>query len=96
METLVAAAFVVLTLSHVLYTRWDRAYRSKLPPGPVGLPWIGNLFQLPTDHRERTLSRWRKDFGQLRTRLLGERVRMMFMLYCVQVISSMCHSSTSP
>lgn len=37
----------------------------QLPPGPRGLPIIGNALQLPFDYQERTYFSWAKEFGQL-------------------------------
>ena len=37
----------------------------RLPPGPRGLPIIGNALQLPFDYQERTYVSWAKEFGKL-------------------------------
>ena len=34
-----------------------------LPPGPKGLPLVGNVFDLPTQYECLTYTEWRKTFG---------------------------------
>ncbi|KAJ3745689.1 cytochrome P450 [Lentinula detonsa] len=38
---------------------------SKLPPGPLGLPILGNLFQLPTSRPWLAFDRWTKKYGPI-------------------------------
>ncbi|KAJ3908142.1 cytochrome P450 [Lentinula edodes] len=38
---------------------------SKLPPGPTGLPVIGNLFQLPTSRPWLVFDEWMKQYGPI-------------------------------
>ncbi|KAI0260509.1 cytochrome P450 [Gloeopeniophorella convolvens] len=35
----------------------------RLPPGPVGLPWIGNIFDMPTSREWETFGAWGKRWG---------------------------------
>lgn len=35
-----------------------------LPPGPRGLPFIGNLLSMPTEKEWLTFSRWGNEFGE--------------------------------
>ncbi|KAG5646918.1 hypothetical protein DXG03_001994 [Asterophora parasitica] len=37
--------------------------RHPLPPGPRGLPFIGNALQLPVDHEWFTFAKWGKLYG---------------------------------
>ncbi|KAJ3823037.1 cytochrome P450 [Lentinula raphanica] len=39
--------------------------RSKLPPGPLGLPVFGNLFQLPTSRPWLAFDNWAKQYGPI-------------------------------
>jgi hypothetical protein len=38
--------------------------RGNLPPGPRGLPLLGNVFQMPTDSPWLTVAAWGKKYGQ--------------------------------
>jgi hypothetical protein len=36
-----------------------------LPPGPKGLPLIGNIFDFPKSHEWEMYAKWSKEFGLL-------------------------------
>ena len=60
----VVGSFVLLAISHDLYTRWkDR--RNRLPPGPTPIPFFGNVLQLPRANHHLTLQQWGKKFGNV-------------------------------
>ncbi|KAJ7780309.1 cytochrome P450 [Mycena maculata] len=41
------------------------AYKGKLPPGPPGLPVVGNLLQIPKDRAWLVFTEWRKKYGDI-------------------------------
>ncbi|KAH9849837.1 cytochrome P450 [Lenzites betulinus] len=56
----VIALFLLLIVATV-----GRKIRIKLPPGPRGLPVLGNAHQLPSSFAERTFFKWAKKHGDL-------------------------------
>ncbi|KAF8129583.1 cytochrome P450 [Boletus edulis] len=68
--TLAFGCFVALYLGR-------RAFRSRtpypLPPGPPGLPWVGNVIGINTDAPWLTYAEWARTYGDLvYSRLLGK------------------------
>lgn len=52
--------------AYILYelTNWLAIRRKKrMPPGPVGLPWIGNRNQVPVIKPWRKFKEWNKQYG---------------------------------
>ncbi|EMD40089.1 hypothetical protein CERSUDRAFT_45215 [Gelatoporia subvermispora B] len=46
---------------------------STLPPGPKGLPFIGNLFDMPLDYPWKTFAKWGEEYGDLvSVKVLGQ------------------------
>ena len=49
--------------------------RHKWPPGPQGLPFVGNLFQLDPVQQHLTLQKWGKQYGDVfYIKLLGQNI----------------------
>jgi hypothetical protein len=57
--TVVASCFVAA----FLFDAMKRRGRYRLPPGPPGLPLIGNALQMPTQHEWLTFTTWGKTYG---------------------------------
>ncbi|KAJ3530716.1 hypothetical protein NM688_g7671 [Phlebia brevispora] len=59
-----AVAFVVIT---------SRRRRARLPPGPRGIPLLGNIFDVPKSHEWLTYAKWSRQYGSaiLYLNLLG-------------------------
>ena len=49
----------------VLYHRFRNASHFPCPPGPRGLPIIGNLLDHPGDYSWVTYRQWSRDYGEL-------------------------------
>lgn len=64
--TLCSIIFFAVILISQLQSRWLNRHRqlSRMPPGPRGLPIIGNLHQVTADYQERTFARWAKNYGK--------------------------------
>ena len=38
--------------------------KAALPPGPRGLPWLGNILDWPADKEWETYTRWGREYGK--------------------------------
>lgn len=38
--------------------------KGSLPPGPKGLPFVGNVFDMPNGHNWKTFARWGTMYGE--------------------------------
>jgi hypothetical protein len=57
-------AFILGTLGvFVVYWRSGQRQRRHLPPGPRKLPFIGNLFSMPTRAEWETFTKWGKEYS---------------------------------
>ncbi|KAJ7305649.1 hypothetical protein DFH08DRAFT_793419 [Mycena albidolilacea] len=52
----------LIVLGIILFARSNKR-KEKLPPGPGGLPILGNLLQIPKDRAWLVFSEWRKTYG---------------------------------
>lgn len=59
------AVCVVALLTARWISRRKRYSSLPLPPGPPGLPIIGNLLNTPTEESWITFQRWRSEYGTL-------------------------------
>jgi len=63
----VSAALLALLLVAAGIRDVYRKRVSRLPPGPTGLPLLGNVLQLPQQFLHRKLHTWSKEFGPIYT-----------------------------
>ncbi|KAF5336531.1 hypothetical protein D9611_006546 [Ephemerocybe angulata] len=67
-----AATALVILLGYLLFVHWQRQHSARRPPGPRGLPLIGNAFQIPKDKQWLVWDKWRRKYGDLVSfRILG-------------------------
>ncbi|KAI0669479.1 cytochrome P450 [Trametes maxima] len=67
------AAFFVL---RALWTR--KVASAPLPPGPRGIPFLGNLFDIPRQSAWKTFSAWSKEYGDVvHLRVLGRPIILL-------------------
>ncbi|KAJ7323905.1 cytochrome P450 [Mycena albidolilacea] len=59
---LLAGALLITTLA---WRRFSRSHHAPLPPGPRGLPLIGNAHQLPLERQWLTFTDWAKSYGEI-------------------------------
>lgn len=63
---------VILTGLFAIYVRFnDRRSPVPFPPGPRGLPIIGNALDMPSSYPWETFSEWGKKWGKYSTCLAG-------------------------
>ncbi|TFK39023.1 cytochrome P450 [Crucibulum laeve] len=63
-STLVISAFLA-TVTVTLYLRFRKSTKTSFPPGPAGLPVIGNTFQIPQTEQWLTFRKWGEEFGDV-------------------------------
>ena len=63
-----ASVFIPLLLAALLSLLIKQATKKRgfpLPPGPKGLPFVGNALQMPREREYRTFTEWGKQYGKL-------------------------------
>jgi hypothetical protein len=67
MSNLIVALIIALILFavYVLKSRIFQSNSPSLPPGPKGLPWVGNIFDMPSEKEWLTFAKWGETYGRL-------------------------------
>ncbi|KAH8832224.1 cytochrome P450 [Flagelloscypha sp. PMI_526] len=60
-----ATLCAVAVLSFLLYSRFRKRRPGPLPPGPRGLPLIGNVFDMPATKSWETFAKWGQKYGPI-------------------------------
>ncbi|KAK7046090.1 hypothetical protein VNI00_007087 [Paramarasmius palmivorus] len=70
-----------------------RSYDNSLPPGPIGLPFLGNVLDLTRDAPWKTYKRWGEQYGSLFTfRIIGRAVLVINSLQdCRELLEKRSH-----
>lgn len=55
-------AFLVVLFLRSLVRRWRQP--ASLPPGPKGLPLVGNILDMPSETEWLTFARWGEQWGR--------------------------------
>jgi hypothetical protein len=55
---------IAIALTGLFLAYYLRRWRSRLPPGPVGYPLVGNALQMPTVEPWRVYNQWAKRYGE--------------------------------
>ena len=58
-EALIAVVACVLVVKYLTRKKYN------LPPGPRGLPFIGNVFQLDKTAAHNTMTEWSEEYGDV-------------------------------
>ncbi|KAK0234231.1 cytochrome P450 [Armillaria fumosa] len=70
----ISIAFVGLILAWYLFRKTRRS-TAPLPPGPRGLPFIGNLLDMPSEKEWLTFAKWGEKYGDITSvSILGKRM----------------------
>jgi len=59
------AGFLCVFGFAIIYRTIQRRFKLPLPPGPPGLPIIGNALQMPIEHEWLTFTQWAKTYGKI-------------------------------
>ena len=80
-STLVLSSIVIVLLAIFYVNRTKVPKGSKLPPGPKGLPIVGNLPDIPAERPWVKLAEWGKEYGEsfcVRALVILNRLKMRF------------------
>lgn len=65
-EKTIALILLLLTVCHFIYSRWINPQPSlQVPPGPTGIPVLGNVHQVLSEHQEYTFADWGRKYGDV-------------------------------
>lgn len=60
----VSGAALIYVAYHV-FKAWHKKRSATFPPGPKGLPLVGNLFDMPTEKHWLKFTEWASEFGDV-------------------------------
>ncbi|KAH6916316.1 cytochrome P450 98A3 [Coprinopsis sp. MPI-PUGE-AT-0042] len=84
-KTLIVCAVLPIFAAIWLWTLNRARGRALLPPGPKGLPLIGNLLQIPVEQPWEVYNEWKKQYGDvIYLEALGQRVLVLNSLESVK------------
>ena len=58
------AALTLFVLAALLYKRLTSNQAAPYPPGPKGLPLIGNVLDIPPEYQWIKFGEWKKKYGE--------------------------------
>ncbi|KIJ32790.1 hypothetical protein M422DRAFT_265423 [Sphaerobolus stellatus SS14] len=62
---MVTTLVIILTTTYNFWARDQIPKGLRLPPGPKGLPLIGNVFDMPKEREWETLEKWAEEYGEI-------------------------------
>jgi hypothetical protein len=71
--------FTVSLVSFIIYVLLRRKRKPPFPPGPKGLPLIGNLCDISLEYLWFTYEKWGREIGERISFLLGHKVHFLYL-----------------
>ncbi|EKM59174.1 uncharacterized protein PHACADRAFT_249435 [Phanerochaete carnosa HHB-10118-sp] len=93
MESIVFALLFIFAVALPVYS-YSKRQRFRLPPGPKGLPIIGNAFDIPVGHEWVTYAKWSCEYGSdiIYLNIAGQPI---YVLNSVQAINDLLEKRSS-
>ena len=59
------ATLAIVSVTAFIFYKLFLSKKTKWPPGPRGIPFVGNLLQIDSTGPHHTLKKWAKEFGDV-------------------------------
>ncbi|KAI0655744.1 cytochrome P450 [Cubamyces menziesii] len=60
-----SAILLAIIVLRATCARFTKTYKRRYPPGPLAIPVLGNVHQLPADYQQRKLAEWGRQYGDV-------------------------------